>query len=49
MDDCRADFQEDLKTFMQLCMNNKFRSIAEANGNTESLQRLPQARTSSSI
>ena len=49
MDDSRAEFEEDLKNFTQLCMNTECRSIAEADVDTESTQRMPQASTSSSM
>ena len=49
MDDFRAEFEEDLKNFTQLCMNTECRSIAEADVNSEGTQRMPQARTSSSM
>ena len=49
MDESRAEFMEDLKNFTQLCMNTECRSIAEADINFESTQRMPQASTSSSM
>ena len=49
MDDSRAEFEEDLKNFTQLCMNTECRSIAEADINSEGTQHMPQASTSSSM
>ena len=49
MDDSRAQFEEDLKNFTQLCMKAEFRSIADAYINTESTQGMSQASTKSSV
>ena len=49
MDDSKAEFEEDLKSFTQLCMSIECKSIAQADMDSESTQRMPQASTSSSM
>ena len=49
MDDSKAQFEEDMKMFVQSCVNIESKSIPIADADTESTQRMSQSSTSSSV